>query len=512
MRAIRDGQAASTRPVLDLSDRVSQAAASRACSGSPSRPTARALRRTTPTTTATPRSTSTRCAAGVADPSTRRDCSSRRAAAAEPQRRSARVRSRRLPLPRARRRRRRRRRRAPATRRAATASRSTRCSARSCASTRRRRGRPPYTVPADNPFVGTATRGPRSGRTACATRGGSRSTARPATSGSATSARTSTRRSTALATDGRDAGKGVELRLEPPRGRRTRYRGSAPDDAVPPVYEIRTTTARARSPAATCTAARRSRLAATTSSATTATAPSGCSCPTATAVRDATSSASRRSGVSSFGQANDGELYVLSHHRRHLPARPRLTPNRRQQVAVIRRFADAGLTMGQSKTTVRRPWTRTRCSTWAAHGAGEHDDLEVAAASLQVLDRVAVADAHDVLVDDRAIVELRGGVVRGDADDLHAALVRLVVRPCRPERGQERVVDVDDALGPARDRTRRSGSACSGRAPRASTPCASSACCIARSCSGLVVGGRRGGSTKSIAEPARRPRRGRRGC
>ena len=56
----------------------------------------------------------------------------------------------------------------------------------------------------------------------------------------------------------------------------------------------------------------------------------------------------------------------------------------------------------QSKTTVRRPWTSTRCSTWARTAAGEDDDLEVAAVPLQVFDRVAVADAHDVLVDDRA--------------------------------------------------------------------------------------------------------------
>ena len=44
--------------------------------------------------------------------------------------------------------------------------------------------------PADNPFVGTAGASPRSGPTGCATRGASASTARPATCGSATSART----------------------------------------------------------------------------------------------------------------------------------------------------------------------------------------------------------------------------------------------------------------------------------------------------------------------------------
>ena len=36
--------------------------------------------------------------------------------------------------------------------------------------------------------------------------------------------------------------------------------------------------------------------------------------------------------------------------------------------------------------------------------------------ALEIFDRVAVADPHDVLVDDRAVVEDRGRVVRGDAD------------------------------------------------------------------------------------------------
>ena len=51
-------------------------------------------------------------------------------------------------------------------------------------------------VPADNPFVGQDGARPRSGPTACATRGVSASTARPATCGSPMSARTSGRRST----------------------------------------------------------------------------------------------------------------------------------------------------------------------------------------------------------------------------------------------------------------------------------------------------------------------------
>ena len=55
----------------------------------------------------------------------------------------------------------------------------------------------------------------------------------------------------------------------------------------------------------------------------------------------------------------------------------------------------------------------------------------------------AVRDARDVLLDDRAGVELLGDVVRGRADDLDAALARAAVRVGADERRQERVVDVD---------------------------------------------------------------------
>ncbi len=48
----------------------------------------------------------------------------------------------------------------------------------------------PYRIPPDNPYAGGGGGRRRSTRSGCATRGASRSTARPATSGSATSART----------------------------------------------------------------------------------------------------------------------------------------------------------------------------------------------------------------------------------------------------------------------------------------------------------------------------------
>ena len=57
-------------------------------------------------------------------------------------------------------------------------------------------GRLPYTVPADNPFVGTDGARGRSGPSGCATPGATRSTGPPATCGSATWARAPRRRST----------------------------------------------------------------------------------------------------------------------------------------------------------------------------------------------------------------------------------------------------------------------------------------------------------------------------
>ena len=72
--------------------------------------------------------------------------------------------------------------------------------------------------PADQPVRRQGRQRPRSGRTGCATPGGSASTARPATCGSATSARTATRRSTGR--PGAAAAAGSQLRLAQHRGQR----------------------------------------------------------------------------------------------------------------------------------------------------------------------------------------------------------------------------------------------------------------------------------------------------
>ena len=93
----------------------------------------------------------------------------------------------------------------------------------------------------------------------------------------------------------------------------TRTAAARPTTPIRPSTRSRTTPARARSSAATCTAAPRSPASsATTSSATTATAPSDCSCPDGSGVHDARLGRRRAAGVASFGQANDGTLYVAS--------------------------------------------------------------------------------------------------------------------------------------------------------------------------------------------------------
>ncbi len=86
-----------------------------------------------------------------------------------------------------------------------------------------------------------------------------------------------------------------------------------------------------------------------------------------------------------------------------------------------------------------------------ADGAGKHDFLEVAAFADKVFDGIAVGDAHDILLDDGAVVEDFGDVVAGGADELDAALEGLVVRARANEGRQKRMMDVDDALRIAAD-------------------------------------------------------------
>src|SRR6476620_5149980 len=80
-----------------------------------------------------------------------------------------------------------------------------------------------------------------------------------------------------------------------------------------------------------------------------------------------------------------------------------------------------------------------------AYRACQHAALDVATLASEIVWRIAVADALDVLIDDRALIEIAGDVMRGGADQLDAALVRLVIRPRALESRQKRVMDIDAA-------------------------------------------------------------------
>lgn len=79
-----------------------------------------------------------------------------------------------------------------------------------------------------------------------------------------------------------------------------------------------------------------------------------------------------------------------------------------------------------------------------AGGFGEDDFFEFASALDEILDAVAVVYGGDFLSDDGTVVEGRGDVVSGGADDFDAAVMGLVVGAGADEGGEEAVVDVDD--------------------------------------------------------------------
>ncbi len=79
-------------------------------------------------------------------------------------------------------------------------------------------------------------------------------------------------------------------------------------------------------------------------------------------------------------------------------------------------------------------------------GAGKHDLLQVAALLQQVVERVAVGDANHVLLDDGAVIENVGHVMAGSSDQLDSASECLVIRFRAHERGQKRVMNINDAV------------------------------------------------------------------
>ena len=94
------------------------------------------------------------------------------------------------------------------------------------------------------------------------------------------------------------------------------------------------------------------------------------------------------------------------------------------------------------KTTVFVPLTIMRSSRWQGRrGQARGTRCRVPCGRDRPV--MSVADALHVLLDDRPFVEIRGHVMGGGADQLHAARIRLMIGFCALEAGQERVMNVD---------------------------------------------------------------------
>lgn len=68
------------------------------------------------------------------------------------------------------------------------------------------------------------------------------------------------------------------------------------------------------------------------------------------------------------------------------------------------------------------------------HGPGQHDFLEIATFAYEILDAVAMGAANNVLLDDGALIEFVRHVVGGDANNLHAPFMGLVIGFAANER------------------------------------------------------------------------------
>ncbi len=79
-----------------------------------------------------------------------------------------------------------------------------------------------------------------------------------------------------------------------------------------------------------------------------------------------------------------------------------------------------------------------------SQGLSQHALFEIASAPRQFAHRVAVVYPADVLVNDRAFIEVGRCVVCGRADEFYPACVGLVIGSATGECGEEGVVNVDD--------------------------------------------------------------------
>jgi len=85
-----------------------------------------------------------------------------------------------------------------------------------------------------------------------------------------------------------------------------------------------------------------------------------------------------------------------------------------------------------------------------ANGAGEHDALDVAPLFDQVFQLVTMGDTDDIPFDDGTIVKDLRNEVAGGANQLDTAFEGPVAGLSAHKCGEERMVNVDDAVGKSR--------------------------------------------------------------
>ena len=79
------------------------------------------------------------------------------------------------------------------------------------------------------------------------------------------------------------------------------------------------------------------------------------------------------------------------------------------------------------------------------HGTRQHNTLDVTPDGRQRIRFHRVIHAFNILLDDRALVQIARDEMRGRPNQLHAAFVRLVVRLGAFEARQEGMMDIDSA-------------------------------------------------------------------
>lgn len=89
------------------------------------------------------------------------------------------------------------------------------------------------------------------------------------------------------------------------------------------------------------------------------------------------------------------------------------------------------------------------------NGSSKHIALHVASSVGKLLGAHTVVDTNDILLNDGALIKVAGDEVGSGTDNLNTTVVGLVVGLSALERGQEAVVDVDDATGHGGAQSRR---------------------------------------------------------